>query len=112
MSILWTELFRPRADARQTRRQDYRAARPGLEPMESRDLKTAGISWNPATHVLSIVGTSINDRVNVSIQNNQVKTTLESRPSGPDAFYVLTDEKSFDLSQVIKVSFTGNDGDD
>jgi hypothetical protein len=94
------------------RRESARKARPGLEPMERRDLMAASIVLD-SSGVLNLFGTPQHDRAEVSIQGNSLVATLDSSAvSGPGAVYVNLDHKVFTPSSVKMVIFYGSDGDD
>ena len=81
------------------RRPDPRRVRLQTEPLERRELMSAGIDFNPATGVVSIYGSDQDDVATVTAAYRQVKVALTCYSDAPPNLSFFSDSKSFQAAR-------------
>src|SRR5262245_25742409 len=116
-----TNLFRGRSKKLRTRRGPQRRVRPSLEPLEKRELFTAGITFTDSTGSLYIVGSNGADVATVTLDHHSILTMADDEVVVTLTSYRATQIKSYNRywpspyglsDRVRSLHFTGLQGAD
>jgi len=94
------------------KKRGTRRMQPSVDLLEARKLMTSGISFNPASGVVAIVGTNNNDTAKITIDTKGTNSTADDLVAVKYTSGAWSEYETYSLAKVKKIDFQGNAGSD